>query len=273
MSDVMGNAKDSLDRAKETVTSTVNSSNLVNLSIVTYVSFTFLFFVLKFRFFPANNYYWILLFLLISCGWQMIQNMNISAAPDMCGAADFKMAFYATVMPWMLIFTVFVVLMLMSPGWLRVFSNTFGVFAAEAYGIQGLIQEVIKQPTTKDNNYEYMKMLEQIYSDRMSLVIELNLDDVEDIKDKDTGIYTFKFPALDQLEKMNLIEKMENAPNKEKLTQARRDLYNALLLKDNVGYFFWFLLMGIFCILVSTNTLLSSSCSPKMSRSYDSIFK
>lgn len=271
MSDVIGNAKDSLEKATDTIKSTVTSSNLVNLSIVSYVSFTFLFFVLKFRFFPANNYYWIILFLLISCIGQMIQNMNISASPDMCGTSDFKMAFYATAMPWMLIFTVFVVLMLMSPGWLRVFSNTFGVFAAEAYGIQGIIQEVVRKPNIT-GDYDYMKMLEQIYSDRLSLVIELNLDDVIDITDKDSSKNKFVFPALDQLEKMNLIQKMEDAPNKEQLLQARKDLYNALLLKDNVGFFFWFLLMGIFCILVSTNTILSSSCSPKMSKDYASIF-
>ena len=273
MGDVMGNTKDSLNKAKETVTSTVNSSNLVNLSIVTYVSFTFLFFVLKYRFFPENNYYWILLFLLISCAGQMVQNMNISASPDMCGTADFKMAFYATVMPWMLIFTVFVVLMLMSPGWLRVFSNTFGLFAAEAYGIQKQIDDVLVQPAKIEGEYEYRKMLEQIYSDKISLVIELNLDDVVDIKNKDPSKEKFEFPALDQLEKMNLIAKMADAPDKEKLKQARRDLYYTLLLKDNVGFFFWFLLIGIFCILVSTNTILSSNCSPKVSKSYDSIFK
>jgi hypothetical protein len=106
-------------------------------------------------------------------------------------------------------------------------------------------------------------MIENIYTDRMALVVELKLEDVTDI----SGV--FIFPALNKLEEMKII-----SPNvTEEDTKNRRDLYNALLLKDNVGYFFWFLLMGIFCILISTNTILSSSCTPTVGHSYDSIFQ
>lgn len=102
----------------------------------------------------------------------------------------------------------------------------------------------------------------------MSLVVELNLDDVKEDPDG-----TFNFPALNELEKLGLIEAMpKDDIEKNKAIQARKDLYNALLLKDNVGFFFWFLLIGIFCILISTNTILSSSCSPKVAKSYGSIF-
>jgi hypothetical protein len=249
----------------------MDSSNLVNASIITYVSFTFLFFVLKFRVAPQNNYMWILSFLLVSCIVQLGQNINITSSPDVCGKSDMKMAVYATFIPWILVFTVFTLLMMSSPGWLRVFSNTFGIFAAEAYGIESMINNVIRKPVPgKSTEYDYLKMLENIYSDRMSLVIELNLDDVTGIKDGEE----FKFPALLKLEELGLIEKIEGKSGieLEEMTKARKDLYNALLLKDNVGFFFWFLLIGIFCILVSTNTVLSSSCSPKMGSSYDSIF-
>jgi hypothetical protein len=256
-----------LKNTLEKVKSTMDSSNLVNVSIITYVSFTFLFFVLKYRFFPENNYYWILLFLMISCLGQLIQNINITASPQVCGSTDIKMAFYATFIPWILIFTLFTLLLITTPGWLRVFSNTFGVFAAEAYGIQGFIQAVMVKPNSSTNDYPFLKMIESIYSDRMSLVIELNIDDVTDIKND------FKFPALDKLEELKLIAPMPSEPlEAEKITNARRNLYKALLLKDNVGYFFWFLLIGILCILVSTNTILSSSCSPKVAKSYASIF-
>jgi len=248
---------------------TINSSNLVNLSIVSYISFTFLFFVMKFKFAPSNRYGWILLFLTISCLAQLIQNLNITASPDVCGTSDMKTAIYATCIPWVLVFTVFTLMMVTSPGWLRVFSNTFGIYAAEAYGLEGLVQDVLKKPVTnKSNEYEFLKMIENIYSDRMSLVIELNLEDVTDID----GV--FNFPALKKLEDLGLIETMVGKEGfvLEQMIQARRELYTALLLKDNVGFFFWFLLIGIFCILVSTNTVLSSGCSPKVGKSYDSIF-
>jgi hypothetical protein len=249
---------------------TIDSSNLVNLSIVSYISFAFLFFVLKFKFAPANKHIWILLFLTISCIAQLVQNLSITASPNVCGESDMKTALLSTLIPWVLVFTIFTLLLTMSPGWLRVFSNTFGIFAAEAFGIERLVQAVLKKPATNKygEDYTYMKMIEDIYSDRMTLVVELNLDDVVDDGKE------FRFPALDELEKLGLIEKIEGKTqgDKDNMLRDRKDLYNALLLKDNVGYFFWFLLVGIFCVLVSTNSVLSSGCSPKTSKSYNNIF-
>jgi hypothetical protein len=254
---------------------TIDSSNLVNLSIVSYVSFAFLFFVLKFKFAPSDKHMWILLFLMISCIAQLVQNLSITASPNVCGASDMKTALLSTLIPWILVFTIFTLLLSMSPGWLRVFSNTFGIFAAEALGLERLVQAVLKKPASNKygDDYTYLKMIEDIYSDRMTLVVELNLDDVVD-KVVD-GKNVFNFPALNELEKLGLIEKIEGKTEGDmnNMIKDRRELYNALLLKDNVGYFFWFLLVGIFCVLVSTNSVLSSGCSPKVGKSYNTIFK
>jgi hypothetical protein len=239
----------------------MDSSNLVNASIVWYVSFTFLFFVLKFKFFPNNNYYWILAFLTISCVLQTIQNITLTASPELCGAPDAKLALYSTVVPWVVVFTVFTLFLLSAPGWLRVFSNTFGVSAAEAYGLKEFVNELFKKPLNPGTDPKLIQMLDTIYSDKMSLVIELDIDDVTEEGDR------LKFPAIDKLVELKIIEAIppEGDAN-------LRNLYSALLLKDTVGFFIWFLLIGIFCILVSTITLLSSSCSPKVGSSYDSIF-
>jgi hypothetical protein len=239
----------------------MDSSNLVNASIIMYISFTFLFFVLKFRFFPQNGYAWILIFLSFSCIFQTIQNMNLTADPSICGRTDINMALKSTLFPWVLVFGVFALLMVTLPGWVRVFSNTFGVFAAEAYGLKEILNRIFEKPVNPGSDPAYLQMLENIYSDRMALVLELNIDDVEDGP-------KFKFPSFDKLIELKIVQ----APSEEKQKDVK-DLYYALMLRDNVGYFFWFLLMGIFCILVSTNTLLASNCSPKLPKSYGDIFK
>jgi len=238
----------------------MDSTNLVNASIVSYVSFTFLFFVLKFRFFPQTGYMWIVPFLTLSCIMQFIQNLNLSSSPQLCGKPDFKMALYATLVPWLLIFTVFTLFLMVAPGWLRVFSNTFGVSAAEAYGIKNDVVELFQRPGTPINDPMF-QILERIYSDTMALVIELNIEDVTEIKTPTD------FPAINKLVEMKII----NPIPPEKVDVLKR-IHSALLIKDNVGFFFWFLLIGIFCILVSTITLLTSSCTPKIGSSYDSIF-
>ena len=201
---------------------------------------------------------------------QFIQNISITASPDVCGSSDVQLAFYSTFVPWVIIFTLFTILLISSPGWLRVFSNTFGVSAAEAYGIEEHIQDVLRKPAADGGTYEYQKMIENIYSNRMALVVELELDDVDN-----SDPNTIVFPALKKLEELKLIQPLPDPkdPTYANYVKARKNLFSSLQLKDNVGFFFWFLFIGIFCILVSTNTILSSSCSPKVAKSYDSIFK
>lgn len=237
----------------------MDSANLVNASIVTYVSFTFLFFVLKFRFFPKTSYYWILVFLMLSCILQLIQNVSLTSSSELCGAPDVSLAVYSTVVPWVIIFTVFTLFLLVAPGWLRIFSNTFGVAAAEAYGIKDTLNVLFNKPLQPSTDPKVIQMLDTIYSDRMALVIELDIDDVTE--------EPFNFPAFNKLIEMNIIDKFS-----EEKTEYLKKLYSALLIKENVGFFFWFLLIGIFCILVSTITLISSTCTPKMGTSYSTIF-
>lgn len=247
------------------------ASNLVNASIVMYISFTFLFFVVKFRFFPENTgLIWILTFLVITCVLQIVQNVTLTSSPAMCGKPDIKLAIVSTVIPWVIIFALFTIAITAIPGWIRIFSNTFGVFAAESFGLKERVNKVFVLPDKKDEkNIDYLKMLDNIYTDRMALVLELNIDKVK------TGA-EFEWPEIVQLVKLNYIKgSMEG--DKYKPTdddiKNQKDLYSALLLRENVGYFFWFLLIGIFCILVSTNTLLASNCSPSVVANQYKIFK
>jgi len=238
----------------------MNSTNVVNASIVSYISFTFLFFVLKFRYFPKTSYYWILIFLILSCALQVGQNINLTSSPELCGKPDLSLALYSTLIPWILVFTMFTLLLMIAPGWLRVFSNTFGVTAAEAYGIKGHINAILQKPLQPGTDPVLLQMLERIYLDQMSLVIELEIDDVVE--------EPFTFPAINKLVEMKIIQPIPP----EKL-ESLKGLYNSLVLKDTVGFFFWFILIGVFCILVSTMTLISSGCTPRIGSSYDTIFK
>ena len=238
----------------------MNSTNVVNASIVSYISFTFLFFVLKFRFFPKTSYYWILIFLILSCALQVGQNINLTSSPELCGKPDLSLALYSTIIPWIVVFTVFTLFLMIAPGWLRIFSNTFGVTAAEAYGIKHHINEILQKPLQPSTDPVMIQMLERIYLDQMSLVIELDIDDVV--------LDPFTFPAINRLVEMKVI-----APIPPDKTKSLESLHDALVLKETVGFFFWFILIGIFCILISTMTLISSGCTPRIGSSYDTIFK
>jgi hypothetical protein len=203
---------------------------------------------------------WILGFLAISCLLQLGQNIHLTTLPALCGKMDVKMALYSTLIPWLVIFSVFALLLTVAPGWLRVFSNTFGVAAAEAYGLKGTLNDLFSA-MPKHGDPKMMQLIEQIYFDKMSLINELDIDDVTE--------NPFKFPAMEKLVAMGVVDRSVLSEDKKPILQQ---LYRTLQLKDTVGYFFWFLLIGVFCILVSTLSLLSSNCTPAIGSAYDSIF-
>jgi hypothetical protein len=239
----------------------MDSTNLVNASIVTYICFTFLFFVLKFRFFPNTGKVWIIGFLAVSCLIQLGQNIHLTSLPQLCGAPDIKLAIYSTVIPWIAIFTVFTLFLVVAPGWLRVFSNTFGVAAAEAYGLKRYLNELFIHPSTPETDIKMRQLIDNIYTDKMPLVLELDIVDVNEDEDK------IDFPAMKKLADLRIIDE-KALENKE----ALKRVYHSLLVKETVGYFCWFILIGIFCILVSTLSLVSSNCTPKVGTAYDAIF-
>jgi hypothetical protein len=216
---------------------------------------------MKYRFFPRTGHMWILGFLAISCLLQLGQNIHLTTLPELCGAPDIKLALYSTLIPWVVIFTVFTLFLMVAPGWLRVFSNTFGVAAAEAYGLRESLNELFVRPLQTETDPKMAQLIDNIYTDKMALVIELDIEDVTD------DPYPFRFPAMEKLAEMRVFDKkvLEN-------TDALKKVYQALLLKETVGFFFWFILIGIFCILVSTLSLVSSNCTPKVGSAYDAIF-
>jgi len=239
--------------------------NLANTGLVNYISFCFLFFVLKFKYYPENGLVWILCFLTASFVIQLIINIYLTSLPELCGQTDFNVAVYATVIPWLVIFLFFAVCLSIFPGWLRLFSNTFGSSAAYLYGLKETMDKIFTVENRNDaerdqTNFQLLKALDSLYSDRDTLIQEL---DTSDVFFNEKGEIVWKsFTGM--LKMLLLTAEIEQ--------NTLKDLYYSLLLKDNVAYFVWFLLVGILSVLVSTNTLMNEGCSTKKGGAFDIIF-
>jgi len=232
----------------------MNPSNVVFATIMTYLSFTFVFFVVKSRSLLTgmNHVIALLTFVFLSGLLQFFANIGLSKRH--CGEVDMKIVTYATIFPWIFILGGFTLALNTLPGWLRVFSNTFGSYFLRQSGLTDLVVELYREhPEITDHTRIPKEMLEQIYTNKSALILEL---DIEDVTDKDGA---FTFPALEELVKLNIIQPL----NTDGRNSLGKDLYHKLLRKDDVGYFCWYALVGTFFILVSTNTLLSATCSPK----------
>jgi len=250
-------------------------SSLANTSVVNYVSFCLIFFVLKYKYFAADKFMWIIVFFIVACMLQFVNNLYLSSLPLFCGGVQVNISLYATLFPWIIIFGSFALLLIVFPGWLRVFSNTFGIKAAQMFGIDDAINKLFNSADKEElasnakarGDIDLLKAIDSVYTGKTLFINELTYDDVKIDKkpDKDGNpVLSVTWPSLDNLTPAGL--------NKAKLNDMdKKNLYDKILLKDTVAHFIWYVLVGSMTVLVSTNTLLNSGCDTK-SGDYNTIF-
>ena len=258
-------------------------SSLANTSVVNYVSFCLIFFVLKYKYFSDDKFMWIIAFFILACMLQFINNLYLTSLPLFCGGVQVNISLYATLIPWIVIFGSFALCLIVFPGWLRAFSNTFGIKAAQMFGIDEVIDELFKSENKLElvsdakarNDIDLLKAIDSVYTGKILFINELTYDDVEirtklksdntpDLAPDGKTQITVNWPSLESLVSARLTKEQLTEENKKKL-------YDKILLKDTVGHFIWYVLVGSMTVLVSTNTLLNIGCDTK-SGDYNSIF-
>jgi hypothetical protein len=275
-----------------------NVSDLGASSVYTYVTFTLLFFIAKFHYFPEDNFYWVIVFFVLSFFIQFINNVYLTARPELCGKAQNKVALYATFMPWTFVFGLTILCILSFPGWLRVFSNTFGLTAAQMNGstntlysiFNGQAKNAANQAASHQGsvNIELMKAIDSVYNDPSVILNELDshsakkiiLDNIESVNrffQDPTNVQLY--PGVDRtllpvvlLEWASLNKLVPNIIPVRPSQENVRKLHDVVMLKENVGYFVWFILVGSLSVLISTNTLLATGCGDNPGATYDIVF-
>jgi hypothetical protein len=236
--------------------------NIGPASLISYVSFTLIFFIMKNKFgFPGTS--WIWFFLIITGIVQFINNLYITKYPEICGRYNVNSALTATIVPWIFIFGLSCICLVFIPGWLRVFSNTFGVAIATMGGLNVKVNNLFTKPmeTTEatettdtrtqspDRNKTISETINLLYANRTKFINEVDISDYSQSAD---GKITWN--SL-----QNIMDFMKiSLENK---NQQMKELYELLVIKEDAGYFAWFILIGSISILVSTNSLLLTTCN------------
>ena len=200
----------------------------------------------------ASDITWALIFLFSTLISQYILNLYLTAS--LCGSIQYMLAFYSTFIPWTIIFGTLQMLLILIPGWLRPFSNTFGYVAARLFGPEEIIKNIFKSPADKTQSVE---ALNHIYNDPSQIINELPTN-----KEK-------LLEKLTEMETSGLIKKNIIITETDKNI---KDLLYILYLKDNVSYLIWYLLTGITVINVTKGYLLNSTCEQnitQMEEDYD----
>ena len=229
-------------------------NNIGPVSLTSYISFTLLFFIAKSQMgFSPSDTSWIWYFLIITGIMQFVNNLYITQYPEVCGSYNMISALSATLVPWIFIFALSCICLVFIPGWLRVFSNTFGHMVANWAGLNKIVNDIFTVPSSASPQDEKIKeAVTLLYTNRSKFINEIELDYISDEKNNEYNNGT-NWPSLNKI----LTFMQLSTPS----SDLYKDLYKTLLLKEDVGYFIWLVLIGSISVLISTNSLLMTTCN------------
>jgi hypothetical protein len=208
----------------------------------------------------------VIFFLSLVIGEFMI---NLGMSKDICGFSQPKSAAIATILPWVLVLGVLKSALILFPGWIIPFENTFGYIVVSAVtDIKTVFNDILTpqfdikplaHTSDNDNNQggggasgdnddnnemtkkrEIGRALEQIYTDQSILLNELNSDNIQRFWDS--------FIASGLIKKEAKIENLEK-------------IRGFLHMKTAIGEFIWLVLCGLLIVSISYNYMLNIGCT------------
>ena len=203
-----------------------------------------------------------LFFLVLLIGEYFI---NLAMSKDICGFDQEKTALMATVLPWFLVLGALKAALIVFPGWLTPFSNTFGyMFVSAVTDLKDVFNAILTPQfdlapeaqkgggddgadipkddvkNKRDIGRDIGRALEQIYTDQSIILNELGLDNLD------------RF--WDSFKESRLIRQSAKVEDLEKIRKF-------LMMKTIVGEFVWLVLCGLLVVSISYNYLLNMGCS------------
>lgn len=176
----------------------------------------------------------------------------MSGYDEICGKTDPMLTIYSVLYPFSFVFLVGISFLEIFPGWIRGFSNTFGLWVINLGGFKEFSFKLLAERSLAGQQQPIL-ILEKIYNNPFILFNELTLDNY--IKEKDTT----SWKQLDNLKESGLI--------KQGITNEEIDkLANYIFIKNLIGKFIWYSLLSIITFFISINNLLNSDkCMDKVS--------
>jgi len=177
--------------------------------------------------------------------------INLGLTEAMCGNNQWGTALTVTLIPWVVIFGILNLMLLVFPGWLAPFSNTFGYGVAWLAGLPDLMDKIFKDklenPTDDKRTRDMKEALAHIYSDKSLLINEVTKSNFDTFWENMSG--TFKAAA--------------KTPNTA-ANPLRQALFHMITLKDIVSEFVWFILTGMLVTSVGYNYIVNTGCKQSM---------
>ena len=170
-------------------------------------------------------------------------NLRISQAlcPD-DGIQHYNI-FFATVLPWLIIFVILYFLLELFPGWVAPFSNTIGYLVVKILGVETFLENVLNK---ESEDKTIISAIEKIKSHKAKIINEF--DD-----DRNNFENFFKKFQGENLTNKNIEEDIKTS---EDIIQ----LFKLINIKFIVGKMVWYILAGTIVASISYNYIVNMNC-------------
>ena len=171
--------------------------------------------------------------------------INLGVINEICGKADYYLAFKTTIIPQFLVFAIVFLILITFPGWLIPFSNTIGYLFTYLTGVNGFLKSILKENINNENTNEadLVKALNNVYLDKSLLINSITMQNVEQWWQSMSQGGLFKPDVQDS--------------DKDTLKQY-------IKLKTEVSEFIWLAFTGVYTTSVSYNAIVNSECTQSL---------
>jgi hypothetical protein len=240
--------------------STKNAPN-PSTSVFTFFLITLFYFVAKYKTPNSMSTMLNIIYIIAIVSTQI--SINTALAKSICNnSQSMNVGILSTVFPMLFIFGLLQLLLTIFPGWVEPFSNTFGYGMAKLVGLHDLMKRLLVSPQfNAAPEKKIINAVNSIYNDPSIFINQFSYANREDFnKTWDNSYSSGKGIFVKSAGPAPLPYSAAN-PNPPPGSHLYQEFRNMVKLKDIVGTFIWYILVGVITTSRSYNYIISQPCS------------
>ena len=218
-------------------------------SIFTFFLITLIYFVAKYQVNDSMSTMLNIIYIVAILSTQI--SINAALAKSVCNNPNStNIGILTTIFPMLFIFGLLELMLNIYPGWVEPFSNTFGYGIAKLTGVSTTIKNLIKSPQTSSSGKTVAAALNNIYNDPSIFINQFSYDN----KEAFDRTWNNSYANGDGLF-------VQSAKTADQNSELYKEFRHCVKLKDIVGKFIWYILVGVLVTSKSYNDIINQPCS------------
>ena len=230
-------------------------------SVFTFFLVTLFYFIAKYLTPDSMSTMLIIIYIIAIVSMQI--SINTALAKSICNnAQSMNVGILSTIFPMLFIFGLLQLMLTIFPGWIEPFSNTFGYGMTKLNGLHDLMERLIKKPdNTSGMNEKTVNAVNSIYNDPSIFINQFSYANHDEFNKTWNNSFASGSGVFIKGAGAAPLPPSATNPNPANGSPIYKEFRNMVKLKDIVGTFIWYILVGVLVTSKSYNYIISQPCS------------